>query len=46
MTRIRQTLLIIDKLNDFVLPGTPLEVPAARDILPSLAIRLQGRARK
>ncbi len=33
-------LVIIDMLNDFVLPGAPLEVPAARDILPALKQRL------
>lgn len=35
-----EALLIIDMLNDFVLPGAPLEVPAARAILPALRSRL------
>ncbi len=30
----REALLIIDMLNDFVLPGAALEVPAARTIIP------------
>ena len=29
-----EVLLIIDMLNDFVLPGAPLEVPATRSIIP------------
>jgi nicotinamidase-related amidase len=37
---MREALLIIDMLNDFVLPGAPLEVPAARIVLPSLQARL------
>jgi nicotinamidase/pyrazinamidase len=42
---MRQALLIIDMLNDFVLPGSPLEVPANRTILPVLRRRLeQARA--
>lgn len=32
----KKTLLIIDMLKDFVLPGAPLEVPMARDILPNI----------
>jgi nicotinamidase-related amidase len=30
----REALLVIDMLNDFVLPGAPLEVPAARAVIP------------
>lgn len=30
----KEALLVIDMLNDFVLPGAPLEVPAARAIIP------------
>ena len=37
---MKQALLIIDMLNDFVEPGAPLEVPATRDILPALQRRL------
>ncbi len=37
---MKQALLIIDMLNDFVLPGAPLEVPHNREILPALAKRL------
>jgi len=40
-----EALLIVDMLNDFVLPGAPLEVPATREILPALKVRLQ-RARE
>ena len=31
-----QAFLIIDMLNDFVLPGAALEVPKAREIIPNL----------
>ena len=41
----RKALLVIDMLNDFLLPGAPLEVPAARDIVPSIAHRID-RARQ
>lgn len=37
---MRQALLIIDMLNDFVQPGAPLEVPNNRTILPALQQRL------
>jgi nicotinamidase/pyrazinamidase len=30
----KEALLVIDMLNDFVLPGSPLEVPAAKTIIP------------
>jgi nicotinamidase-related amidase len=30
----KEALLVIDMLNDFVLPGAPLEVPDARTIIP------------
>ncbi len=30
----KEALLVIDLLNDFVLPGAPLEVPDARKIIP------------
>lgn len=37
---MRQALLVIDMLNDFVLPGAPLEVPHTRDIISPLEHRL------
>jgi nicotinamidase-related amidase len=44
-TDMRQALVVIDMLNDFVLPGSPLEVPETRIILPALRSRLeQARA--
>ena len=36
----KEALLIIDMLNDFVREGAPLEVPAARSILPALQKRV------
>jgi nicotinamidase-related amidase len=38
-------LIVVDMLNDFVLPGAPLEVPETRKILPALRRRI-GRARR
>ena len=32
----KKALLIIDMLKDFLLPGAPLEVPAARAIIPNI----------
>lgn len=32
----QKALLIIDMLNDFVLPGAPLEVPDTREIVPNI----------
>ncbi|MEK6726888.1 MAG: isochorismatase family cysteine hydrolase [Deltaproteobacteria bacterium] len=32
----QKTLLIIDMLDDFVLPGAPLEVPDTRKIIPNI----------
>lgn len=40
----RPALLVIDMLNDFLLPGAPLEVPAAREMVPRLQDRI-GDAR-
>ncbi len=37
---MKQALLIIDMLNDFVIEGAPLEVPSTRAILPGLQKRL------
>lgn len=43
----KEALLVIDMLNDFVKEGAPLEVPAARRILPYLKIRIEeARKRK
>lgn len=33
---MKEALLVIDMLNDFVLPGAPLEVPDTRTIIPVL----------
>jgi nicotinamidase-related amidase len=35
-----EALLVVDMLNDFVLPGAPLEVPAARAIIPAIRRRI------
>jgi nicotinamidase-related amidase len=35
-----EALLIVDMLNDFVLPEAPLEVPAARAIVPAIRRRI------
>ena len=44
---MREALLIIDMLNDFVREGAPLEVSATRSILPALVKRLaEARARE
>jgi len=32
----KQAFLVIDMLNDFILPGAPLEVPKAREIISTL----------
>ncbi|NOY86620.1 MAG: cysteine hydrolase [Deltaproteobacteria bacterium] len=32
----KRALLVIDMLNDFLLPGAPLEVPAGRNIIPCI----------
>ena len=43
---MKEALLVIDMLVDFVREGAPLEVPAARAILPALKKRLaEARAR-
>jgi ureidoacrylate peracid hydrolase len=41
----KTALLVIDMQNAFVAPGAPVEVPAARDIVPSIN-RLAGELRK
>lgn len=37
---MKEALLVIDMLNDFVLEGAPLEVPRAREIIPSIRERI------
>jgi nicotinamidase-related amidase len=44
----KEALLVIDMLNDFVLPGAPLEVPDTRRVIKSIqqelnSARLEGR---
>lgn len=39
-----KTLMIIDMLNDFVLPGAPLEVPDTRKVIPNIEREI-GKAR-
>jgi len=41
----KDALLVVDMLNDFVLPGAPLEVPGTRNIVPALRRRI-ARARR
>ena len=41
----RKALVVVDMLNDFVRPGAPLEVPAAREIVPALRRRV-AKARR
>ncbi|UCG39656.1 MAG: cysteine hydrolase [bacterium] len=35
-------LLVIDMINDFLLPGAPLEVPSGREIIPAVARRIEA----
>lgn len=42
----KEALLVIDMLNDFVEKGAPLEVPAARQILPYVKRRIEEARRK
>ncbi len=37
----KKALLVIDMLNDFTLEGAPLEVPAARKIIPNIRKELE-----
>ena len=39
-------MLVIDMLNDFVLPGAPLEVPSARRIVPAIEKRIETARRR
>lgn len=41
----KKALLVIDMLNDHLIPGRPLEVPRARDVVPTLQKRIAA-ARK
>ncbi len=41
----KDALIVVDMLNDFVRPGAPLEVPAAREIVPALRRRI-AKARR
>jgi nicotinamidase-related amidase len=48
MTMKNEALLVIDMLNDFVLPGAPLEVPETRSVIKNIrreidAARAAGR---
>ncbi|MFZ5998558.1 MAG: cysteine hydrolase family protein [Nitrospirota bacterium] len=42
----KEALLIIDMLNDFVREGAPLEVPATRDIIPSISREIETARRE
>ena len=39
-------ILVIDMLNDFVLEGAPLEVPAAREIISHIKVNLEKAREK
>jgi nicotinamidase/pyrazinamidase len=39
-------VLVIDMVNDFVLPGAPLEVPSARRIIPAIKKRIEDARRR
>ena len=45
VSKERKALVVIDMLNDFVRPGAPLEVPAARGIVPAVRRRI-AKARR
>lgn len=38
---MKQAILVLDMLNDFVQPGAPLEVPGVRAMVPSIQRRLE-----
>lgn len=42
----KEALFVIDMLNDFVEKGAPLEVPAARTIIPNIQKRIQVARQK
>lgn len=37
----KTALLVIDMLNDFILKGAPLEVPTAREIIPTVKVEIE-----
>ena len=41
MSRQKHALIIIDMLNDFLVEGAPLEVPAARNVIPFIREKLE-----
>lgn len=43
---VKNVLLVIDMLNDFVQPGAPLEVPGARDIIPNIKKKIEEARRE
>lgn len=43
-TQPRRAVLVVDMLNDHLVPGKPLEIPRARNVAPALSARLD-RAR-
>lgn len=42
----KEALLVIDMLNDFVLEGAPLEVPATRSMIGSIQVRIEQAREK
>ncbi|TNF55453.1 isochorismatase family protein, partial [bacterium] len=38
----KETLLVIDMLNDFVLEGSPLEVPETRKVIPAIKREIEN----
>jgi nicotinamidase-related amidase len=42
----RKAVLVVDMLNDHLVPGRPLEVPRARGIVPALVARLEQARRE
>ena len=39
---MNRTLLVIDMINDFLLPGSPLEVSMGRDIIPNILKHMES----
>ncbi len=46
MAMKNEALLVIDMLNDFVLPGAPLEVPETRKVLKSIGREIEAARQK
>lgn len=42
----KEALLVIDMLNDFVLPGAPLEVPDTRKVIPAIKREMETARRE